>query len=257
MAGESKLLWSILIGVFFLLGTLLLVRGFQGRFLSKFPLFYSYVAYALASGLITTPLYFWNWKYYPQAAWLRFLVSVIAEFAVLVEISDHIFGSYPAIRKLGRLLAVSLSLALFFGYIFPAFLTHLPMDQALLEFSRKTCFIKAAIIVVLLAAARFYKIPLGRNISGIITGLVLYLGINIANLKAAGHFGQTIYATVMQVLVAVSSSLCLLVWTVAMWWYEPAPAAVRRLSPSRERLAEPLGDQLGRFNATLTKFLER
>ncbi len=52
-------------------------------------------------------MYLIYWLYpqvYPSAYWIYYLVSILVEFTVLVEISDQIFQPFPAIRNLGRAL---------------------------------------------------------------------------------------------------------------------------------------------------------
>lgn len=251
------MLSGVAVVAFYILAGILVARASRGRFLGHFPFFYSYILFMITSGAALLVLYFKGVPYYPTAAWLRLLMSLLAEFAVLVEISDHIFNPYPAIRRLGRALTILVGSVLFGVYISPLFFEHQPSDLALLDLTKRISLTKAVIIVVLLAAIRYYRLSLGRNISGMILGYMLYLAINLSSFAAAQHFGRSLYASVLNIFFLISYDLCLLVWVVALWRYELAPTAARRLSPRRERLPEPLGDQLGRFNATLTKLLEK
>ena len=47
-------------------------------------------------------IYWLDPQVYPSAYWIYYLVSILVEFTVLVEISDQIFRPFPAIRNLGR-----------------------------------------------------------------------------------------------------------------------------------------------------------
>lgn len=243
--------------LFFALAVTLITRAVQGKFLSQLLFFYSYLAYSIVSVILVWGVYIWSREHYTSVAWVRLLSTVIAEFAVLVEISDHIFSPYPAIRRMGRFITFCICGTFFFLYILPSLGGYRSSSVTFLDFVKRTSLTKATIIVLLLAAVRYFRLPLGKNIAGMMLGFSIYLGINIANFALAETYGPLLYGRVLSVVLSLSSILCLLVWTVSMWKYEPAPTAARRLSPGRERLPEPLGDQLGRFNATLTKFLEK
>ena len=105
-----------------LLDGLLILRGVRGRLFKLFPLFYSYIIYAFCGTLAMYVIY---WQYplvYPSAFWIYYLVSILVEFTVLVEISDHIFLSFRAIRNLGRALTIVISVGLGLLYMLPAVL---------------------------------------------------------------------------------------------------------------------------------------
>jgi hypothetical protein len=248
-----QLLSTAAVFAFYILAITLVGRAIQGRFLSQFHFFYSYVAFMLATGAGLLVLYYADPPYYSAAAWVRLLLSNLAEFAVLVEISNHIFKPYPAIRGLGCILTLSTGLVLFLVYILPFLFHPHPFDITFLELTKRISLAKGAIILVLLGAARSYRLLLSRNVSGMILGFALYLSIGVASHTAAQYFGEALYSGLLNIIFLLSYDLCLLVWAIALWRYEPVQAANRNLRQGEE----PLSDQLVRFDTTLMRLLGR
>lgn len=240
-----------------ILEAMLILRAVSAGSLSKFPLFYSYVAYVFGGASLCTLIFWLGPQVYADVYWVHFLVMTLVEFAVLLEISDHIFSPFPAIRYLGRLLVAAICSGFFLLFILPSILASGPSDVLFLGLVRNSSLTKAVVVVALLVTARYFRIPLSKNVSGIAIGFIIYVSLAMANFAAAGAFGRALYASILSWLNPLSYIFCLLVWTAALWRYEPARAAAQRSSPGSERLPEPLGDQLGRYNATLTKFLEK
>lgn len=226
----------------------ILIRALKGRFALRFPFFYSYLTYVfLGSALIyyvVRPL--WP-PYYRNVFWFYFLVSLIAEFAVLVEISDHVFNPYPAIRSLGRWLTIIIATLFLCFYIFPALAEPRSSSLQILEFVKRSSFTKAAIIIFLLLIVRYFDLALTVNASGLMAGLGIYLSSNVINFELAARLGLARYASTFAVVGPVSYTLCLLVWMVALWRYEPVITVSRGGPP----------ELLERFNSSLSRLLRK
>lgn len=236
----------------------LLARAVRGRFASKFPLFYGFIIYLLLSGIIVNVQYVWWPVAYRTGAWFRMLLSYLAEFVVIAEISDHVFNPYPALRRLGRFLTLGICLAFLAFYIFPPFLDASSSREVLIfDLVKRSSLAKAVLIIVVLGAARYYRLPLGANVSGLLLGFSLYLAINVANFALLESYGWPLYGRTAGYLAPLSLSLSLLVWTVAMWRYRPVPPVARRLAGAAEGVSDRLSDQLGKVNTTLVRLLGR
>ncbi len=72
-------------------------------------------------------------------------MSILIEFAVLVEISDHIFRPYPVIRRLGRFLALAVCAVFFAFYVLPAFLESQRASLVLLDFVKRTSLVPSTL----------------------------------------------------------------------------------------------------------------
>lgn len=236
---------------------LLLTRAIQGRFVSRLPFFYCYVAYILMGTIVTLAVLFFLPEYHPTIYWFYFLLSHIVEFAVLLEVSDHIFEPYPSVRSLGRLLC-GLICAIFLAfYIVPALLLNAPSSEVMLDLVKRTSLTKAVIILVLFAAARIYRLRLGRSIAGVLLGFSICVGVSVANYELAGIYGRAIYAPILRVVYPLSWTLGSLVWVVALWNYEPGVVAERQVRAREQKTPVFVDAQLARFNDTLLKLMQR
>jgi hypothetical protein len=200
---------------------------------------------------------YWIWPgEYASAYWFYFLICILAEFAVLLEISDHIFQPYPAVRHLGRALTILISFTFALVYILPAILQSHEPSSALLGFALRASATKAVILGVLVFTAHRFSLRLGKNVAGLMLGFSICLGVNVANFAAAGNFGQALYARVLWVMSPLAYTICLLVWTIALWELAPMPRT-DSVRPAAGGNSEALTLELARFNSALSRFLRR
>lgn len=178
---------------------------------------------------------------------------MVVEFAVLIEASDHIFKPYPSIRLFGRFLICCISAVFFFVYIMPPLMRQGSSSVMMLELVKRGSLTKGVIILALLAAVRYFRLPLGRNVSGILLGSALYLATNMANAALAEYFGYGLYYRTFAVVLPLGYTLSLAVWTIALWRYEPALQVVRRTPGRPEEYPESLNYLFVRFNSALTR----
>lgn len=238
------------------LHVLLLWRASRCGLLARFPFFYSYIVYDLCFTSVAYALYWIRPSLYPSAYWLYFLLSILVEFAVLVEISDHIFQPFLAIRSLGRGLTILILATFALVYILPAILQPPGPSSVLLNFALRASVTKALILAVLLFATSHFGLKLGRNVAGLILGFSIFLGINVANFAAAESFGKALYARILWVMSPIAFTLCLLVWTVALWEFAPMPGK-ESMPTAGNGESETLALEFARFNDTLSKFLHK
>jgi hypothetical protein len=238
-----------------LLVTLLILRGVGCRHAKLFPLFYSYLIYLFCSTVAGYVVYWTRPSYHASVYWFSYVLSIVVEFAVLAEISDHIFQPFPAIRNLGRALMIAISLGFGAAYILPTILRSHGMQMALLDFALRASLTKAVILVALFYAAHHFGLRLGRNVAGLMLGFSIYLGVNIANFACVENFGN-LYASILWVMSPIAYTLCLLVWTGALWEFAPMPGA-RPVPAATEGNSEKLVLELARFNNAVSRFLNK
>jgi len=241
---------------FYILAVLIIVRAAQGRFFSEFPFFLSYLIYLLVTSALVNIADWAGWRFYVTAFWLRFFTLVIAEFALLLEIADHLFRPYPAIRKLGRLITLGITFVFTALYIVPPLLESRPSSLAILELMKRSTLTKGLVIVALLAAARYYRVRVNRNVAGLILGLAAYLTISTANFALAESYGRELYGSIFSTIGPLSQTLCMLIWTVALWHREPDLEPMRAIASARG-FSEPLPNRLGKFNTVLTRLFRK
>jgi hypothetical protein len=235
----------------------ILIRAWRQRCLSQFPLFFSYVAYVLTWSSITFPIYFLKPQMYASVYWFFYLMMMTAEFAVIAEASDHIFMAYPMIRRLGRLLTGMICLFLFAVYVIPPLTLRQPSSQALLELDKRMALTKAVLIVALLAVARLTRLPIGKNVSGMMLGFTAFVTIGMVNVALYQVYRGGIYLKVYTLVEPLAFVLALSIWTVALWRYEPALSGRGGFTRDGGTLPEPLNSRLGRYNSELSRLFRR
>ena len=246
---------AISYGAFFLHG-LLILRGAATRVFKLFPLFYSYLICEFSCGFGLFVIYWLHPQVYPSAYWIYYLVSILAEFMVLVEISDQIFRPFPAIRNLGRAMTLLISAALGLLYILPTILRHTSRSRALLDFAVRASVTKATILIVLFYMARHYGSQLGRNVGGLMLGFSISVAMNIAMMASAKAFGSVLYAHILWIMGPLASALCVTVWTISLWELAPIPImATMSTAPGRD--SEPVVLELTRYDSELSKILHK
>jgi hypothetical protein len=238
-------------------GLAIVVRAVQRGILFRLWLFYSYLIYLLITGLVTIGAYYLLPGSYASIFWFRFFTTVIAEFAVLAQVADYIFAPYPAIRQIGRLLTMCIGVMFIALYIGPSLLEPRPSDVAILNLVVRSSVAKAAIVIALLAAARYFRIKLGKNIAGIMIGFAIYLALNTANFALAETYGHSQYGPTFVTLGPLTQTLTFFVWAVALWDPQPDLLSNREVPGGQEGISEPLSCQLGRFNTTLTRLFRK
>ncbi len=235
----------------------ILFRLRKPEFLSSFPFFFSYVMYLLLASLAKFVIYWIRPQWYATSYWFGLLIGLLAEFAVLVEISDHMFKPFPAIQKLGRLVNTSISTVFLLVYVIPSFLKPRPSSAAFIDFALRVSVIKGLIIASLVTVVRWYRLPVTKNVVGLMLGFATYLGVYIANLAAALGAGKTLYADTFRLILPLGSTLCIAVWAISMWRFEPLPKISRKTGTKAGVPSEALSDQLVRFNTVLTRLLRK
>ena len=235
---------------------LLIWRGAENGAFKLFPLFFSYVIYIFLGSLSLYLIYWRAPQRYPSAYWIYYLISILVEFTVLVEISDQIFRAYPAIRRLGRGLTLLISAGFGIFYILPTIVWSPGRSPALLGFSLRAFETKAIILTVLFYVARHFRSILGRNVGGLMLGFSIYMALNIALMASAKFFGSAIYAQTLWVMEPVSFFLCMSVWTLSLWNVASLPT-LGTLSNTAGSDAGIVALELVRFNSEISKIVHK
>jgi len=240
----------------FLLEGLIVARGATGKVCKQFPLFYSYVVYCFCGYVGMTLIYWLDRGIYPSAYWIYYLVSILAEFMVLAEISDQIFRPFPAIRNLGRAVTALISVVFGLLYILPTIVRSVSRSRALIDFTLRASVTKAVILVVLFYIARHYGSELGRNVGGLMLGFSIYVAMNIAMMASAKAFGSALFGSVLWVMGPLAAGFSLLVWTVALWEVVPVPS-LQPVRAAAGRDSEALALELARYDSELSKIFHK
>jgi len=255
-AGCMQILGMVISFCAFLLDGLLVLRGARIRLFRLFPLFYSYIIYAFCGSLGMYVIYWLYPRAYPYTWWIYFLISVLAEFSILVEISDQLFRPFPAIRNLGRALTVLVTAVFGLFYVLPTILGSSGRSLAVSSFVVRTFVTKAIILAVLFYMAHHYNSQLGRNVGGLMLGFSIYVAINVAMMGSAQASRSVLLAHMIWFMEPLAFALCALVWTISLWELSPMPE-MQAVSIATGEDSRTVALELTRFNSELSKIMHK
>jgi hypothetical protein len=239
-----------------LLGGTLVLRAKANGVFRVFPLFYSYVVYSFFATLAIYLVYWVSPHTYARAFWINYLINALAEFAVLIEISDHIFKPFALLRHLGRATTLLITACLGALYILPAIIWSTHQSLALLGFALRASVTKAIILIVLFYLARHFGSELGRNVAGLMLGFSIYVATTVAIMSSAQAFGPAVFARLFWFMEPLAYLMCLLVWIISLWELATVPS-LRAISLASSGDSASVTVQLNRFSSELSKFLDK
>jgi len=81
--------------------------------------------------------------------------------------------------------------------------------------------VQITVLLGLVALLRYYAVPAGRNLNGIIAGYATFLAASVSHLSVIGSLGH-VFPKVWQNLQPVAYITVLLIWCGSLWHYAPA-----------------------------------
>ena len=155
---------------------LILLCGWRGRFIKKYPFFFSYIFCVLVIDCTLNPIYEINPTHYAIWYWSTQFLSLIVGYGIILEISNHALEAYPGAERCSRYLVVSL-FAIIFGYVAFQGLLSAQWSPAATnaELERDLRLVQALLLVSILFVVSYFRIALGKNLKGIILGYGLFL----------------------------------------------------------------------------------
>jgi hypothetical protein len=248
--GEDQVVWWTCI----LLETILVVHSIPAM-LKRFPIFYGYVACVLVRDVSAIPIYRTWPGLYAAFYWSTAFVTAILGYAVILEIYSRSLARFPGVMRLIRAVLVGLLFlvaARAFAELFGGGANPLASSAALLERDLRT--LQAMLLGVFLGIVSFYRIPVGKNLRGIIVGYTLYVGVRVVELTAYTQSGKVvgIFVSKMEPIIYL---ICLGFWTLALWSRAPEPIVdtVPNIEQDYDLLLQQTRRQLSRACAFLTR----
>src|SRR5215467_13424648 len=204
-----------------LLELIVIGRSLRGGFFHRYPVFYSYISFVFLQSLARFTIYHLKPDWYASVYWFTEFVAIIAGCSVVFEFCRLGLKSYPGVARMAR---GGLLLAFLFTFSKVLFTAAqgaegwTPALTFLLE--RDIRFVQIAATGMLVVVVLLYRIPMSRNLKGIVLGYGFYLGTVVANLTFLGAFGERVQSAASRIQ-ASSYMVTLLIWTVALWSYDP------------------------------------
>jgi hypothetical protein len=216
----ANLLWWLCI----LLEAALVVRGIYSKLVNRYRLFYAYLACILGTEIVRLCCYQFAPDSYPSLFWYTELATIVASYAVIVEILHASLLSYPALsRRIIHLLWIVFVLTLSYaccGLLANGFVS---VPRIAADLGRDLRYVEGALLLLVLWFFGRYRIRLGRNLAGITLGSSVWIGANVINLALLSFKGQEFSVLLREILPATYLAT-LTVWCLSLWSAAPKPA---------------------------------
>ena len=205
------------------LETVLIVRAVQGRFLGRYPFFYSYLASVLLRSLALVPVFRWRPDIYPQAYWYSQFLLVLLGCGVVWEIYRTALSGFPGAARMAQNVLPFLFVLSFSRVFVKAWNSgHWVPGFTPLETERDLRIVQAALLAGLIGLLAFYAVPIGRNLKGMIIGFGFFLGTSLIHLTARDYFGEA-FQRAWGYIQPLAYLAVLGIWSITLWFYSPAP----------------------------------
>ena len=235
---------------------ILLRCGLTGL-VKKYPLFFSYIGCVLLTeiiGLLTNAL---APKLYVLLYWPADLATILASYAVMVEIFRWSTRHKPGIRRLTQrtLLTVFAVTVAFAASNFMHGKFSSP-SRAVVALGRDLRYVEAGVLLLMLWLLLRYRIPLGRNLQGLLIGYSFWVGMNVVNLAFWFVPGNE-FSILLRGLLPTTYLFTLVVWCVTLWsvYPEPVQPAETKIERDYELLAARTQGVLARTSTRLLRIM--
>jgi len=234
---------------------LLIARSVRGDYFKRYPIFYSYISFVFLQTIVRFTVYHLKPDWYPGVYWFTEFVAIIAGCSVVFEFCRLGLRSYPGVAKMAHAGLLAAFLFTFSKVLFTAAQGSDGWTAALtFLLERDIRFVQIAATVVLTAIVLVYRIPMSRNLKGIIFGYGFYLGTVVMNLTFLGIFGERIQLASSRVQ-AVSYTATLVIWTVGLWSYEPVANQAMGTARNYSAICEETKEQLAQSKSVVESIL--
>jgi hypothetical protein len=238
-----------------LLELILVAQSLLGDYFKRYPIFYSYISFVLLQSVARFTVYHLKPDWYSSVYWFTEFVAIIAGCSVVFEFCRLGLKSYPGVAKMARVGLIAAFLFTFSKVLFTAAEGAEGWTPALtFLFERDIRFVQIAATAILVAIVLLYRIPMSRNLKGIILGYGFYLGTVVANLTFLGVFGERVQSAASRIQ-ASSYLMTLLIWTAALWSYDPIAKAVTGEARSYSAICEETNEQLAQSKSAVESIL--
>jgi hypothetical protein len=203
---------------------IVLTRGALVGLLRKYPLFYTYLSCVLLKEIVGLFCYQLGPKFYERLYWPMELATIIASYALIIEIFRQSLRHSPGIaRKAQKLLLAVFVLTLSFAATDLMHGHFGSVSRAIAELGRDLRYIEAALLLAMLWLFVRYRILLNPNLLGVIIGYSFWVGLNAMNL-ALWFLPGNGFSVLLRTLLPITYVATLAIWCFTLWLNLPEPA---------------------------------
>lgn len=216
------MVWLLVWAIGLLIRLAGLFRGLQAEILARYRFFYVYLFSTFVADLITFILWRFNQASYQRSYWILQFLTLLIGCGIVLEIFRHVLSPYQGAEKFAT--AVGLFT---FGSIFCFAIAYRLVvssaDRALFELERNVRTVQALFLIGILMVVSYYRIPIGKNLRGMISGYGLYVVTSLFTLAIRAYAGPRFNSS-WNVIQPLAFDLSLAIWLIALWSYYPNPA---------------------------------
>jgi hypothetical protein len=202
---------------------LLLVRSVQTKTFTKYLYFYAYILCVL---VVSAGLYFGrnaSPQFYEAWYWPTQFATLAMGFGVVLEIVRQALAAYPGAERIARRASCAVFIVTFcYVELRVASRSEWSTAAATVELERDLRVIEALVLATVLAIVFYYRVELGKNVTGMIVGFGAYVGVSLTTLALRSFLGPR-FDTAWGLLQSASYVFGTAVWMVALWAYSPNP----------------------------------
>lgn len=202
---------------------LLLLRVIRGHFAIEYPLFCAYLGYVLAAHITAFFVHSFRPQAYLEFYWYAESVGLALSYCVIWEIYGHVLRNFPGTAKIARSLVATFFICVLATALFDAFQWEASgLIKSVIRFERNVHAVQAVLVIVLLMLIRYYAIPLGRNLGGLVVGYGFLISSGVVTLTLRSYLGTT-FQIWWEYVQPTSALIASLIWLHAFWTYVPNP----------------------------------
>ncbi|HXN51896.1 MAG TPA: hypothetical protein VN943_08170 [Candidatus Acidoferrum sp.] len=240
------------------LEAVILLRGKNTGLLKKYPLFYFYIGCVLATEIIGVLIYQFAYDLYEPLYWSTELATIVASYAVIIEIFRCSTRHKPGLRRLAQNLFL-IVFGLTVAYAASDFVQggFGSLSAAILELGRDLRYVEGGVLLVMLWLFVRYRIPLGRNLVGLIIGYSFWVGFNVVNL-AFWFLPGNEFSILLRGLLPATYVVTLIIWCVTLWSAHPEPVqpSETKIERDYELLASKTQAILARASSRVARIMK-
>jgi hypothetical protein len=210
--------WTTLV-----LEIVLLLRGLRGELHRKYRLFYVYMSCVFLQSFFLLIIYFVRPTYYKPFYWYAEFVSVVLGCGVVWGIYRRALCRFPGAARMARNVLFFVLIVVFSRVLANTWDgTVWWPSGTVIALERDFRAVQAVLLIGLLVVIAFYRIPLGRNLWGMMLGYGLFIGTNVIILALRVLVGDS-FQTAWKYLQPLSYLAVLCAWCVTLWSYRAVP----------------------------------
>jgi hypothetical protein len=233
------------------LESVILARFLRSKLYRHYPLFFSYMSLVWLSSVILLPIFRIYPDAYTNSYWALQFLTLLAGFGVMLELVQKSFQNYPGAKAFATVVLVMMFVILCGYFSYKVLAAQMPStNETFSELERDFRVLQAIVLAGILVVISYYRIDIGRNLKGIVSGFGLYVGNTILSQAIRTYAGPS-FDRGWETIQPYTYFVALLIWVVTLWSYAPVPLPESPLGLVHEydALARRTKERLGAIRA--------